>query len=538
MQDLRITALLVTGALAAMACAADPATEITADGIGTDVSALAADSMEGRAPGTPGDDRAAAYLARRFQEIGLQPATGGSYLLPFELVGMKKDGQRSSIAIRGPQGTLPIVNDATFTYWSTTEQEAVDLRDVPILFVGYGVEAPEYGWDDFKGEDVAGKVLLFLNDDPPVEETGAVLFGGEARTYYGRWTYKFEQAAKHGAAGAIVIHTTASASYPFSVIGNTGSRENWERSYRVDLLAWMDSTSAERIAASMGTTLEGLFAMAKARAFRPVDTRYRLTAHIETAVRAVPTRNVAGLLRGDDAALADQHLVFTAHYDHLGVNPAVEGDDTIFNGAWDNAVGTAGILAIAKAFVAARPRRSVLFVAVAAEEGGTLGSGAFVAAPPIPLRQIVANFNVDMPQIFGVTHDIAAIGLDISDLGTALTAVAEEHGLRAVGDPNPNAGSFYRSDQVNFAKMGIPALYLQAGSDYVEPLSFDPAAYEEQHYHQVTDELRPEWKLEGTARDMRILFLTALRVANTDEQPRWVAGNEFEEEWKALYGKR
>jgi len=537
MRHHRTTGLLLAAALSA-ACGTDPATRITADGLRADVSALAADSMEGRAPGTPGEQRAVAYLARRFQEIGLEPVVGDSYLLPFELVGMKKNAERSSIGIRGPQGNLPITNDVTFTYWSTTERETVDLRSVPIVFVGYGVEAPEYGWDDFKGEDVTGKVLLFLNNDPPVEENGTALFGGEARTYYGRWTYKFEQAARHGAAGAIVIHTTASASYPFSVIGNTGSRENWERSYRLDLLGWMDSTSAERVAASMNTTLEGLFARARAREFRPEDTRYRLTAHIETDVRAVPTANVAGLLRGADAAVADQHLAFTAHYDHLGVNPTVEGDDQTFNGAWDNAAGTAGILAIAQAMVAAKPRRSVLFVALAAEEGGTLGSGAFVDAPPMPLNRIVADFNVDMPQIFGVTHDVAAIGLDMSDLGTVFAAVAQEHGLRAAGDPNPNAGSFYRSDQVNFAKMGIPALYLQPGSDYVEALTVDPAAYEEQHYHQVTDELRPEWNLEGTARDMRILFLTALRVANADEPPRWVPGNEFEEEWKTLYAKQ
>ena len=538
MQDLRFTALFVAGTLAVAACAADPAAEITADGIRADVAVLAADSMEGRAPGTPGEERAAAYIARRFQEVGLEPVAGDSYLLPFELVGMKKNAERSSITITGPDGPLPITNDVTFTYWSTAERETVDLRNAPIVFVGYGVEAPEYGWDDFKGEDVTGKVLLFLNNDPPVEENGVALFGGDARTYYGRWTYKFEQAARYGAAGAIVIHTTASASYPFSVVANTGSRENWERSYRLDLVAWMDSASTEQIAASMGTTLDGLLAMAKTREFRPVDTRHRLTAHVETAVRAVPTKNVAGLLRGSDPALAAQHIVFTSHYDHLGMNPTVEGDDKIFNGAWDNAVGTASIVAIARAFVAAKPKRSVLIVAVAAEEGGTLGSGALVEAPPIPRNQMVANFNVDMPQIFGVTHDIAAIGLDISDLGTAFAAVAEEQGLRAMGDPNPNAGSFYRSDQVNFAKVGIPALYLQAGSDYVEPLTFDPAAYEEQHYHQVTDEVRPEWNLEGTARDMRIFFLAALRVANAAEQPRWVAGNEFEEEWKALYSRQ
>jgi Zn-dependent M28 family amino/carboxypeptidase len=251
----------------------------------------------------------------------------------------------------------------------------------------------------------------------------------------------------------------------------------------------------------------------------------------------VPTKNVAGVLRGSDPSVADQYLVFSAHYDHLGVNPTVEGDDQIFNGAWDNAAGTAAIINMARAFVAAGPRRSIMFVALAAEEGGTLGSGAFVAEPPVPLSQIVANLNVDMPQIFGVTREVAAIGLEMSSLGTVFQEVAEAAGLRAQGDPNPNAGSFYRSDQVNFAKMGIPALYLQAGTDYIEPLSFDPAAYEEAHYHQVSDELRPEWNTEGTARDIRILFATALRVANADEQPRWVPGNEFEEEWKTLYGR-
>jgi Zn-dependent M28 family amino/carboxypeptidase len=531
---LRFQLLLVTG-LGAAGCAPDPVDQITADGIRADVAALAADSMEGRGTGTPGEDRAAAYIARRFEEIGLAPAGGDSYLLPFALTGMKKHAETSRLALRGPGGPLDLVSDQTITYWSTTGEPVVDLRDVPVVFVGYGVEAPEYGWDDFKGEDVRGKVLLFLNNDPPVETDGQALFGGPARTYYGRWTYKFEQADRHGAAGAIVIHTTASASYPFSVIGNTGSRENWERSYTLPVLAWIDSTSTERMAAAMGTTLPDLRAAAASRDFRPSDTGFRLTAHIETMVRDVPTKNVAGVLRGSDSALADQVLVFSAHYDHLGVNPTVAGDDQIFNGAWDNAAGTAAIINVARAFVAARPRRSIMFVALAAEEGGTLGSGAFVADPPVPLARIVADFNVDMPQIFGITHEVAAIGLDMSTLGTTFREVAEAQGLRAEGDPDPNAGSFYRSDQVNFAKLGIPALYLQAGDDYVDPLGFDPGAYEEAHYHQVSDELRGEWNTAGTARDMRILFLTALRVANADTQPRWMPGNEFEAKWKTLY---
>ncbi|NIS65931.1 MAG: M28 family peptidase, partial [Gemmatimonadales bacterium] len=479
-------ALLMVAALGLPACTSDPGALITADGIMADVSVLAADSMEGRGAGTPGEARAVAYIARRLEQIGLEPVAG-SYLLPIELVGMQKDVAKSSLTIRGPQGAIPLENDRNVTYWSTAEEPVVDLRNVPVVFVGYGVEAPEHGWDDFKGADVRGKVLLFLNNDPPVVENGDTLFGGEARTYYGRWTYKFEQAQKHGAAGAIVVHTTQSASYGFSVIGNTGSRQIWQRTYQLDFLSWIDSTLTERIAASMGTNLTGLFESAAQRDFRPRDTGYRLTTHIETAIEQVQATNVAGVVRGSDPALADQYVVFTAHHDHLGMNPDAPTDDKIFNGAQDNALGVAAILAAADAFANADPRRSIMFVSVTAEEGGLLGSSRFVANPPLPLRQIVANFNVDSPQSYGITRDAAAIGIDMSTLGTTFSTVAEEQGLRPAGDPNPNAGSFYRSDQVSFAKAGVPALYLQAGKDYVDSLGFDPAEFRLRHYHQVSD---------------------------------------------------
>ncbi len=304
--------------------AGDPADRITAEGILADVEVLSADDMEGRAAGTPGAARAAAYISDRFEQIGLEPM-GESYLLPVELVGLKKDGDKSSLEIGGPQGALPLENDVNFTFWSTAEKPVVDLADVPIVFVGYGVQAPEHDWDDLEGEDVRGKVLLFLNNDPQVEEDGEELFGGEARTYYGRWTYKFEQAEKLGAAGAIVVHTLESASYPFSVIGNTGSRRIWQRTYKLDLLGWADSEITSRIASSMGTTVPGLFEMANRREFRPVDTGYRVTAHVETAIERVEDANVVGVVRGQDPDLADEYLVFTAHYDHLGVIPSRRG---------------------------------------------------------------------------------------------------------------------------------------------------------------------------------------------------------------------
>lgn len=520
--------------IACASCTDNPMERITAKGILSDVEALSADNMEGRAAGTPGAARAAAYIANRFEQVGLEPF-GDSYLLPVELVGMTKNVEKSSVSITGPADALALENDVNFTFWSTAEKPIVDIADAPIVFVGYGVQAPEYDWDDLKDEDLRGKVLLFLNNDPQIDEEGEALFGGPARTYYGRWTYKFEQAEKLGAIGAIVVHTLESASYQFSVIGNTGSRRVWQRTYELDFLSWMDSDTTSLVAASMGTTVPGLFEMANRRDFRPVDTGYSLSAHVETAIERVEGANVVGVLHGNDADLADEHLVFTAHHDHLGMNSDIEGDDKIFNGAADNALGVAGMLAAAEAAVGSAPRRSIIFVATTAEEGGLLGSSGFVANPPVPLRQIVANFNIDSPQAFGLTRDIGAIGLEMNTLGASFAEVAAAHGLKAVGDPNPNAGSFYRSDQVNFAKAGIPALYLQRGTDFVTPLSFDPDELRLRNYHQVTDEILPEWDLAGVVRDIKIFVEAALRAANADDQPTWVEGHEFEEEWKALY---
>ncbi len=553
----RFIVLLSIGLLGLLAaCVDEPAPpagpEIDQDAILADVLALSADEMEGRGAGTPGEEKAAAYIESRFREVGLQPVAG-SYFQSVKLVGTKKVAEQSSLTIQRGGRELSYENEKTLTYWSTSQKERVEIDSAPLLFVGYGVEAPEYDWDDFKGAELAGKVLLFLNDDPPVSEDGTELFGGAARTYYGRWTYKFEQAMKHGAAGALMIHTEPSASYPFSVVQHSGAEEHFAldlpgSGYQVDLVGWVDEDTSNRIARAMDTDLAGLFARGAERDFSPVDTGYRVSAGIQTEIRRLETRNVMGVLEGSDAALKDQTIVFSAHYDHIGTNPDLPGEDKIFNGAWDNAAGTAAIISLADAFVksAQAPRRSLLFLACAAEESGSLGSRWFVNQPPFEKSRLVANFNIDMPQIFGVTSDLAAIGVDTNTLGDVLREVAAEHqvnladgstkALRVTGDPDPGAGSFYRSDQVNFAKAGIPALFLNPGVDYVAELGFDPEEYHTTHYHQVADEVDEAWDLAGLERDLKVVFETALRVANADSMPRWVPGHEFEEEWKALHG--
>ncbi|MCL4708186.1 M28 family peptidase [bacterium] len=546
-------------ALALAACGgrgvseSDAVNLITQEDILKDVQVLSADDMAGRAPGTEGGEKAAAYIADRFKAVGLAPVNG-SYFQPVRMVGMKKIAENSTFSLRHSSGELGYTSDSTLTYWSSSQKEIVDIQDAPLVFVGYGVEAPEHAWDDFKGAEVAGKVLLFLNNDPPVTENGVELFKGQTRTYYGRWTYKFEQAMKHGAAGAIMIHTTPSASYGFNVVQHSGAEEHFaldlpNSGYQVDLLGWIDQPTAERIAQAMNTTLDGMFALAASRDFKPVDTGYRVTTHLETVIRKVETKNVIAMIEGSDPELKEQVIVFSAHYDHLGVNEDLPGEDKIYNGAWDNALGTSCLITLGRAMASLqeRPKRSVLFLACAAEESGLLGSQWFVVNPPFALNRMVANFNVDMPQIFGLTSDIAAIGVDMSTLGEDLKAVAQQYtissadaqagAMEVVGDPNPNAGSFYRSDQVNFAKAGIPALYLNPGKQYLQPPKVDIDEYHASHYHQVIDEINEAWDLSGCERDMRVFFQTALRVANASEMPRWIPGNEFEEEWKELHGK-
>lgn len=502
---------------------------------------LSDDAMLGRGTGTQDKERAAEWIAARFRETGAVPLTGDDLFQTVKLVGFRKDQERSNLVLRGPDGVIEHENEVTLTWWPANVEEEVTLQDVPLVFVGHGITAPEVGWDDYGDVDVSGKVLVFLNDDPRETENGEELFGGPTRTYYGRWTYKFEQARDRGAAGAIVIHTTESAGYGWQVIGNKGAEMQFGldasgAGYDLPLLAWMHQDLANELAATVDADLEAWFEDGRQRDFRPVELPVTVDVRARVELERTTSRNVLAVVEGTDPDLRDEVVVVTAHYDHLGIKPETGPDeDAIYNGAWDNAAGTGAIVRIAEGVAVSeiQPRRSVLFFAVSAHEKGLLGSRWFAADPPVDPARFVANVNFDMPQIFGVTRDIVAIGKSKSELGTILADVASRFELadgttlRVEDDPTPGAGRFYRSDQLHFARLGVPGLYLAPGTDYLTGPAADPVEYRSEHYHQVSDEVNEVWDFEGLARDARLVLAFVLELANRESMPEWSEGAEF-----------
>ncbi len=496
---------------------------------------------------------AISYITEQFKAIGLQPI-GGSYTQEMNLVKYAKDRSKSSMSIKQGRKNFPINADteseSNITYWSSTLNPIDDVKDAEIVFVGYGVEAPEFGWDDFKGVDVKGKILLMLNNDPQVTNAEGELddayFKGLTRTYYGRWTYKFEQAKKHGAAGAIIVHTTQSAGYGYHILGDAGIHDSYTidaegAGFQLPFMAHADSSLSNEMAKVAGKTLTELFEMAKTKEFQPVPLGLKLTSHIETKTEKTKTFNVMAKLEGTDPILKDQHIVFSAHYDHKGVQAHEEGEDGVFNGAWDNASGTSSIIELARVLSQSPAKRSYIFLACAAEESGSLGSKFFTQSPPLPLKQIVADINIDMPTVFGLSSDMAIVGVNSNSLGDDLKEFAAMHPLpdgsaiSVTDDPNPNAGLFYRSDQVNFAKKGIPALFVMSGRHFVNQPSEYQQKLRARMYHTVEDEWHEGWDLTGLVRDLEVIYQVAQKVGNAAEQPKWYEGNEFEGIYNELY---
>jgi Zn-dependent M28 family amino/carboxypeptidase len=497
------------------------------------IAALSADEMAGRAPASDGDLAARAYLVEQMTALGLEPGgPDGSWEQPIQIVGMTAEVPKEWSFLGGRSGVVLSWWD-DFIAASGVQEESAEIRQAGLVFVGYGIEAPEYGWNDYKDVDVSGKVLLMLNNDP---EWDPELFAGERRLLYGRWTYKYEQAAKQGAAGAIIIHTTPSAGYPFQVVQTSWTGEQFELpgSPRSQVEAWVTEEAAGKLAKLAGHDLAALVESARSPDFKPVPFDVTTSLALRNTIRQVETANVAGLLRGSDPALADEVVVYSAHHDHLGVGEPNDDGDAIYNGARDNASGCAEVLAIAQAFtqLAEPPRRSVLFLFVAAEEQGLLGSAYYARNPTFAPGRIAANINLDGGNIWGAAADLAFIGYGKSSLDAVVEAAAARQGRRVVGDQFPDRGFFYRSDQFNFAKIGVPAIYLSKPTEFRDrPEAWGKEqieAWESVHYHQPSDELTDEWDFAGMVDDTRLAFECGLSITQSDELPSWRPGDEFE----------
>lgn len=520
----------------------DPAKQAAAtiDGklIHATVAEIASDAYEGRLPGSEGDRKARAWMAEALKQAGFEPGgADGSWEQPFELVGIDSKAP-ATWTLQGAKAKLDLTLSEQYIAFSGVQQERAELKDAEIVFVGYGIEAPEYDWNDFKGADLKGKVLLMLNNDP---DWDPALFEGNRRLYYGRWTYKYESAARQGAAGAIIIHTTPSAGYPWQVVQSSFSGEQFElpagEEPRVQVAAWMTEESAAKLAELGGTTLDALQAAAREKSFQPIPLGVKTSIALKVALRSTQSANVLGLLKGSDPTLAAQAVVYTAHHDHLGIgepNAAVDPDDRIYNGAMDNASGVGMVLEIARAFAALpeRPKRSVLVAYVGAEEQGLVGSEYFALHPSLPTRDLAACINLDSGNIHGRTRDIVVIGKGKTSLDGLAEQVAGMQSRTVEPDQFPDKGFFYRSDQFSFARVGVPAIGLDSGTDFI---GRDPdwgrtqvEAYTARDYHQPSDELTPEWNFEGMVEDAQFAFWLGLLVANAPEAPRWNQGDEFE----------
>ena len=513
----------------------DPVAErqITADLIRAHVRFLASDLLEGRSPATRGDALAEGYIASQLESLGFRPAGSEGFLQPFDIVGVEGHAPQMRFS-RGEQ-SLQLRHLEEVVAVAGDEAARTALEGAELVFVGFGIQAPEYAWDDFKGQDLRGKVLLMLNNDPEDEPS---LFAGRTRLYYGRWDYKYESAARAGAAGAIILHTQHSAGYPWQVVqsswtGPQFSLPGTER--RVPLRGWITEEACRRILALAGKDLDALLRAASRRDFHPLPLGVTVDAAFDNRVERARTANVLALLPGSDPRLSSEVVLYTAHHDHLGMRAEGRaGEDVIYNGAEDNASGVALMLSVARAYAALprAPRRSILFAAVAAEEQGLLGSAWLAAHPPVPAGDLAADINIDGANVFGRTRDVTVIGMGKTDLDPTLAALARKQGRVLQGDQLPDRGYFYRSDQFSFAKVGVPSAYFESGLDYRgRPAGWGREkreAWEETRYHQPSDELTPDWDLSGAVEDARLQFALGYSVAQATSLPAWTPGDEFE----------
>jgi Zn-dependent M28 family amino/carboxypeptidase len=509
---------------------------------------LSSDEFEGRAPGSKGEALSVTYLADQFKKVGLKPGnTDGTYFQKVPLVGITPTPASlvfSKSGHKGAQQTLKWKDDVVA--WTKHVADSAVLDNSELVFVGYGVVAPEFDWDDYKGLDVKGKTLVMLVNDPPVpdpanpDQLDAKTFGGKAMTYYGRWTYKFEIGAQKGAAGVLIVHETGPAGYGFNVVqGKTGEQFDLvtpdKNMGRPAIEAWITLDQAKTLLQSSGQDFDALKKKAATREFKPVPLGATASMTIKNTLRTIDSRNVIAKLEGSDPKLKDEYVVYTAHWDHFGKNA-----DGIFHGAEDDGLGCAALVEVARAFtkLPAPPRRSILFLAVTAEEQGLLGSEYYSVTPLYPLAKTVADINMDSWNTHGRTKDMTIVGYGNSDLDDYARDAAAEQGRVVHGDAEPEKGFYYRSDHFNFAKQGVPALDPDGGVDYIgKPPEYAAQVrkeWTEKRYHTPLDVVLPDWDLNGAREDLRVLFAVGQRVAQADKFPEWKAGNEFKAKRDAM----
>jgi Zn-dependent M28 family amino/carboxypeptidase len=516
--------------IAACALYSLAAQDISPARIRAHVKFLSSDLLEGRGPGTRADRLATEYIATQFALAGLKPAGDrGTYFQGVPLIGIETQ----------PSARLSAKN--TDFKWAD-EFVGVNERLTPedrfeteAIFVGHGIVAPEFQWDDFKGVDVRGKVLVLFTNEPA--STNPKFFGGRALTYYGRWSYKYEEATRKGAIGVIIIHTTPTAGYGWEVVRNSWSREQpyvklAPGEHALSLAGWVTKDAGEKLLALAGHDVDELLKAAESRDFRPIPLGFRIRCNLPSKVRDIETRNVAGLVEGSDPKLKSEVLIYSAHWDHLGIGTPVNGD-AIYNGAVDNGTGCGILLELAHAWVAQakKPRRSALFLAVTAEEGGLRGSEYYAGHPEILPGKTALAINYDALRPLGRTRDVVVNGAERTTAWPVVEAVAKRMGLKIDPDPRPEQGSYYRSDHFAFAHLGIPSFSIEQGDDFVgKPKGFGAKAfdeYNEKHYHQPSDEFQESWDFSGLANMARFGFLIGMDVANQDHLPSWRPGDEF-----------
>ena len=521
------------------------------------VRTLASDEFEGRAPGSPGEEKSVAYIEAQFRRLGLKPGNGDSYFQTVPMVETIADENVTlKLDVAGEPRGLKFGTD--MVVGTRTGQPEVKLDGSELVFVGYGVNAPEQNWNDYAGVDVKGKTVVMFVNDPGFHQQDPALFEGNRMTYYGRWTYKFEEAARQGAAGALIIHDTEGASYGWDVVKNSWSGAQFDLraaddpAPRLRVQGWITGDAARSLLASVGQDLDALYAAAGRRGFKAIPLKATASIDLKSRISEKSSRNV--IARLDGAKRPDEAIVYMAHWDHLGkraheadehgtASPSGEkAEDALYNGAIDNATGVAGILEIAEAFVDQQPKpdRSLVFLAVTLEESGLLGSRYYVAHPAVPLEKTVAVINLDAMPVIGKAHDMTVIGFGSSELEDVLRGIAQQQGRTLHAEATPEDGFYFRSDHFNFARAGVPALYAKGGDDLVDGGTTAGRAaqvdYRDHRYHKPSDEYDPAWEVEGVIQDLEALYGVGRELAQATTWPSWYEGNPFRAAQQKLRG--